>query len=265
MLVPPQVEDDQALYKRRALSMTWTNGDRELRFSGSLPLEQGVAFEQAIWNIAKPLRAADKKTGSPVLEWQQYTADALVTLATQPSGGGEGGVRRSPTTMIVHLSEDGTPPFIEGAGPSSVETAERLCCDARRLVIKPCGSDLVRSRVTRCASYPQMRALYKRAGGHCQYPGCTATRELQGHHMILDTLGGPGRARQSHPALHPPPHVAARPPHRRQRPRRESRLHRPERTRHHRQPTPRTTPLTGGDRAAAVRRSCCNSAVPCGR
>ncbi len=35
-----------------------------------------------------------------------------------------------------------------------------------------------------------MRALYKRAGGHCQYPGCTATRELQGHHMILDTHGG---------------------------------------------------------------------------
>ncbi len=97
-----------------------------------------------------------------------------------------GGVRRR---VIVHLSED-EPPFIEGAGPISPETAERLCCDARRLTIKPHGNDLVHSRVTRCASYPQMRALYKRAGGHCQYPGCTATRELQGHHMILDTHGG---------------------------------------------------------------------------
>ncbi len=94
------------------------------------------------------------------------------------------------TTLIVHLSEDGTPPLLEGSGPISVETAERLCCDARRLTIKPHGDDLVHSRVTRCASYPQMRALYKRAGGHCQYPGCTAKRELQGHHMILDTLGG---------------------------------------------------------------------------
>ena len=101
----------------------------------------------------------------------------------------DAGVRRSPTTVIVHLSED-EPPLIEGSGPISVETAERLCCDARRLTIKPHGGDLVHSRVTRCASYPQMRALYKRAGGHCQYPGCTATRELQGHHMILDTLGG---------------------------------------------------------------------------
>ena len=78
------VADDQALYARRALSMTWTRGERELVFSGRLPLEQGVAFEQAIWNIAKPQRAADKHAGS-VLEWQQSAADALVTLARQPA------------------------------------------------------------------------------------------------------------------------------------------------------------------------------------
>ena len=66
--------------------MTWSGDGRELKLSGSLPLEHGIAFEQAIWNIAKPLRALDKKHGAPVLEWHQYTADALVTLATQPSG-----------------------------------------------------------------------------------------------------------------------------------------------------------------------------------
>ncbi len=104
--------------------------------------------------------------------------------------GDEGGVKRSRTTLIVHLSEDGTPPLLEGSGPISLETAERLCCDARRLVIKPHGNDLVHSRVTRCASFAQKRALYKRAGGHCQYPGCTAKRELEGHHIILDTAGG---------------------------------------------------------------------------
>ncbi len=81
-LVPPAVADDQALYERRALSMTWTRGRRELVLSGRLPLEQGAAFEQAIWNIAKPQRALDKQAGT-VLEWQQYTADALVTLARQ--------------------------------------------------------------------------------------------------------------------------------------------------------------------------------------
>ncbi len=46
------------------------------------------------------------------------------------------------------------------------------------------------SRVGRCASYAQLRALHKRSGGHCQYPGCTATRELEAHHLIADERGG---------------------------------------------------------------------------
>ena len=79
-LAPPVVEDDQALYARRALSMSWTRGRRELCLSGRLPLEQGAVFEQAIWDIAKQQRAVDKQAGS-VIEWQQSAADALVTLA----------------------------------------------------------------------------------------------------------------------------------------------------------------------------------------
>ena len=80
--MPPKVADDQALYERRVLQMTWTRGGRELAFSGRLPLEHGIAFEQAIWNIAKTQRAADKQAGV-MLDWQQSAADALVTLATQ--------------------------------------------------------------------------------------------------------------------------------------------------------------------------------------
>ena len=104
-LAPPVVADDQALYARRALSMTWTRGRRELCLSGRLPLEQGAIFEQAIWDIAKAQRAADKQAGS-VLDWQQSAADALVTLAQHGGGGERGGVRRSATTLIVHLSDD---------------------------------------------------------------------------------------------------------------------------------------------------------------
>jgi hypothetical protein len=185
-LAPPAVEDDQALYERRALSMTWTRGRRELVLSGRLPLEQGAAFEQAIWEIAKSRRALDKQAGT-ILEWQQYTADALVTLAR--CGGTDGSPRRSPTTLIVHLSDD-QPPLLEGAGPISPETAQRLACDARRLTIKPSDRDLVHSRVGRCASYAQQRALYKRSHGHCQYPGCTATRELEAHHLTPAEHGG---------------------------------------------------------------------------
>jgi hypothetical protein len=184
-LAPPLVADDQALYARRALRMTWTRGRRELAFSGRLPLEQGAVFEQAIWDIAKTQRAADKQAGT-TLDWQQSAADALVTLAQH--GHGDGGVRRSPTTLIVHLSDD-QPPLLESAGPLSVETAARLTCDARRLTIKPTGRDLVHSRIGRCASYAQLRALHKRSR-HCQYPGCTAARELQAHHLVTDEDGG---------------------------------------------------------------------------
>jgi hypothetical protein len=183
-MVPPRVEDDQAIYARRALSMTWTRGRRELAFSGRLPLEQGLVFEQAIWDIAKTQRAADKRDRT-VLDWQQSAADALVALAQTGEGGG---VRRSPTTLIVHVSDD-EPPFVEGAGPISPETAERLGCDARRLTIKRSGRDLVHSRVGRCASYAQMRALHKRSR-HCQYPGCTANRELEAHHLVAHECGG---------------------------------------------------------------------------
>ena len=185
-LAPPAVEDDQVLYERRALSMTWTRGRRQLAFSGRLPLEQGAVFEQAIWSIAKSQRALDKQTGI-ILDWHQSAADALVTLAKRCRGAA-GGVRRSPTTLIVHLSED-APPLLEGAGPLSRETAERLGCDARRLTIKPSGRDLVHSRVGRCASYAQQRALHKRSG-HCQYPGCTAARELEAHHLLAVEHGG---------------------------------------------------------------------------
>jgi hypothetical protein len=185
-LAPPVVEDDQTLYARRALSMTWTQGRRELAISGRLPLEQGAAFEQAIWEIATQQRAEGKQAGI-VLDWQQSAADALVTLATTP-GAASGGARRSPTTLIVHLGDD-EPPFIEGAGPISPETAERLTCDARRLTIKRTGRDLVHSRVGRCASYAQLRALHRRSH-HCQFPGCTATRELEAHHLVADTDGG---------------------------------------------------------------------------
>src|SRR4051794_19281656 len=163
-LCPPLLVDDGELYERRSLSMTWTRAGRELALSGRLPLEQGLVFEQAIRSIAKHQRAIDKSAAGRALEWQHSAADALVALAhgqadsAAAAGGGAGGAggvagpRRSPTTLIVHLSEHGAP-LLEGAGPISPETAERLTCDARRLTIQPRARDLVHSRLERCASY----------------------------------------------------------------------------------------------------------------
>jgi hypothetical protein len=194
-LAPPTVVDDAALRKRRALSLKWIEGGRELVINGRLPLEQAVAFEQAIRSAAKAQRAIDKKHGI-ALEWQQSTADALVTLATASGNGGGGSgsadgggsVKRSRTTLIVHLSPD-APPMLEGAGTIAPETAEYLTCDARRLTIKRHGRDLLHSRLERCASYAQLRALLAR-DVHCRYPGCTAAHELEAHHILAIFHGG---------------------------------------------------------------------------
>ena len=77
-------------------------------------------------------------------------------------------MRRSPTTLIVHLSAD-APPFLEGAGPLSPETAERLACDARRLTIKPSAATSCTRASDAAPPTPQLRALTS-AQSHCQYP-----------------------------------------------------------------------------------------------
>ena len=164
-----------------------------------------------------------------------------MTLVRQ-GGEGKRGATRSPTTLIVHLSDD-APPLLEGAGPISPETAERLTCDARRLTIKPQGRDLVHSRVGRCASYPQQRALHKRAS-HCQYPGCTAVRELEAHHLIPVERGGKTELNNLI-LLSPATTSIGRPPRPHRRHRRGARLQRRGRTRNRHQPVTRTAALGG--------------------
>jgi hypothetical protein len=169
-LAPPQLEDDAQLYRNRALRTTWTKGNRELAIHARLPLEQGLAFERVVSDATCVQRAADKQAGI-VLEWQQSAADALVALVTRDGSRAHDGVQGRQTTVIVHLSDDGTPPLLEGAGPISPETADLLTCDARRLTIKLGGDDLFHTRVGRCASFAQRRALFKRSGPCLRCPG----------------------------------------------------------------------------------------------
>jgi len=180
-LNPPRVEDDQELYRRRKLSMAWTNGKRELLVHARLPLEQGLAFENAIWSDAKARRAIEKRDGI-VLDWQQSAVDALVALVTRTATGS--GAKRPTAQLVVHVSDD-TPPMLEGAGPISPQTAERLTCGQPRLYIKHDGDDTLHATEGRLASDPQKRAMHHRSP-HCQYPGCTATRDLEHRYRTLD-------------------------------------------------------------------------------
>ena len=221
-LAPPAVADDQALYERRALSMTWTRGRRELVLSGRLPLEQGAAFEQAIWNIAKPQRALDKQAGT-VLEWQQYTADALVTLA-------RGGRRRRRREAQPHHAD---------------RAPQRRPAPAARRRRPDQPRDRRATRMRRAPPHDQAagsrpRALARRALRLLR-PATRAAQALRRPlpvprlHRHPRTRSPPhhprrarrqDRARQPHPALPPPPQTPPRPPHPHQRHRRAPRLHR---------------------------------------
>ena len=217
-LAPPVVEDDQALYARRSLSMTWTRGRRELVFSGRLPLEQGRPSSRRSGTSPSPSARSTSRPARP----RVAAVGRGRARHARPPGGAEGGVRRSPTTLIVHLSED-APPLLEGAGPISPETAERLACDARRLAIKPSGRDLMHSRVGRCASYAQHRALHKRSDGIASIravPLRASSRRITSSPVEW----GGDRVRQPHPALRPAPQAPPRPPHPHQRQRRATRL-----------------------------------------
>ena len=234
---PPTLADDEELYQRRALSMTWTRGRRELAFSGRLPLEHGAAFEQAIWSIAKPQRAHDKQAGI-LLDWQQSAADALLTL-THHSGAANGSIKRSPTTLIVHHS------------------ARRTTAARRRRPTQPRNRRTTRLRRTpphHQTHGPRPRALAR----HTLRLLRTTTRAAQTLtplpiprlHRCPRARGTPprtrrarrqDRTRQPHPALPPPPQTPPRPPHPHQRPQPPTHLHRPNRTHHHQQPATRTT------------------------
>jgi hypothetical protein len=185
-IVPPTVTDDQALYERRALSMSGTRGRRELAFSGRLPLEQGVAFEQAIWHIAKTQRALDKQTG--MLEWQQSAAVGLSTCAAYSGD----------QNLSFGLSESRRPPHLVGADP------RQRCDDRKRPVIatctrcKPRGNCRVLQR--------DLRALHRGAGGpaESQEPAPRTQWRPPGTFRRLPTCQGPRPPNQAPTTLGTP-------------------------------------------------------------
>ncbi len=202
-LAPPTVTDDQELYERRALSMTWTRGRRELAFNGRLPLEQGAAFEQAIWSIAKTQRAADKQAGT-TLEWQQSAADALVTLARQRR-------RRRRCDAQPHH-------------PDRAPQRRRAAAARRRRATQPRDRRATRLRRTPPhdqAQRPRPPALPRRtlrllraAARTPQALRALPVPRLHRHPRTRSPPRHPGRARrhdrarQPHPALPPPPQTA---------------------------------------------------------
>lgn len=170
------------------------DGSFELR--GRLRAEDAAVLRRALDLAREVLRepAPDDERSAG-----QLAADALVLLAdsvlvTGPSGRGTPDRHE----VVVHLDaealvgHDQGRAHVEDDTPIAVETARRLCCDAGIVpqLEGPSGELLSIGRRSRTVPQALRRALRHRDGG-CRFPGCTATRWVDAHHIRHWADGGP--------------------------------------------------------------------------
>ena len=224
------------------------------RINGRLPLEQGVAFENAIWDIAKRRRADDKKDGI-VLDWQQSAADALVTLA-------QGGTAATDGGGVARRTGD--------ARSCTSATTRRRCskAPARSAPRPPSASPATPAALAHPAARRRPRALargprrlLRRSSARCSSaPAALPVPRLHRHPRARSAPRDPrrpgrqDRARQPHPALPPPPQCLHDYGIRMSGTSRPTRLQRRRRPPHHRQPTTRPTLLKSKNRAGSATR-----------
>jgi hypothetical protein len=181
---------------------------------GRLPPEQGARVIAALHAAQEQEfrerrdAAADTAEGTEGSEYLRHAdpvaarrADALVRLAEGYLAGtasGNGGERH-----LLHLhveldtlraDGDGAAGELEGSGSVSAETSRRLACDASVIpwLDDKDGEPLSVGRRTRTIPPAIHRALRRRDGG-CRFPGCTASRFVDAHHVRHWADGGETR------------------------------------------------------------------------
>jgi hypothetical protein len=159
----------------------WTAG-QELRFKGSVPVDDGARLLKAI-ERAMPER--DKANPQTV---GQRQADGLVALASVRVAD-DADPDRATVVAVVELAAicDDDPRAtaeLETGEPLATETARRLVCDSRLsvLVQDPSGRAVGVGTTARVVGPALRRALMAR-DGHCRFGDCTARRFLHAHHI----------------------------------------------------------------------------------
>ncbi len=174
--------------------MPCADGSFELR--GRLTSEDAAVLQRAL-DLAREVLG--EQAPDPERTPAQLRADALVLLADSVLVTGPCGRSTADRhEVVVHVDvaclsgdEHGVR-HVEGETPIAVETARRLCCDAGIVpqLEGPTGELLAIGRRTRTVPPAIRRALRHRDGG-CRFPGCTATRWVDAHHVIHWADGGP--------------------------------------------------------------------------
>jgi hypothetical protein len=185
-------------------------------FRGRLTAEQGAVVARAL--EAAMDRAFEETRGEPKevareIEREQFTiglaepiaqrrADALERVARGYLAGPEVS-DSSGDRYLVNLHTDietlkadgeGAEANIDDRSSVPAETSRRLACDASLLhwLETEEGEPLSVGRKTRSIPPAIRRALQRRDGG-CRFPGCTATRFVDAHHIVHWADGGETR------------------------------------------------------------------------
>jgi len=178
---------------RHLLLMPDVDGSVEVR--GRLTAEDAAVLRRALALAGEVVRREapdDDRTAA------QLAADALVLLADSVLVTGPAGRSTADRhEVVVHVDADALTGdergvrHVEDDTPIAVETARRLCCDAGIVPQLERGGELLAiGRRTRTVPPAIRRALRHRDRG-CRFPGCTATRWVDAHHIDHWADGGP--------------------------------------------------------------------------
>ena len=215
------LDDVQALIRSRSVSTRWDETGA-LVIQGRLTPEQGEVFLKALAKATEALTSRSGTTQSDAEDTPPDTstdaywarrADALVQVMADSLVGGGTSTPGDRHQVHVHVSAEtlaGTntdtssePTTGTNAATSTIdvpaetlhpETIRRLACDGGLVTIieNTEGSPLSVGRKTRAIPPTIRRALLSR-DRHCQFPGCTQDRYVEGHHIVHWAKGGETR------------------------------------------------------------------------
>jgi hypothetical protein len=179
---PAYVEPETAEQRAAApasLSMLYDEHGRfQLRYSASA--EVGALVEQAVKEAKDALFTAGHSDASH--------ADAIAEIATRSLAEVSSTSRRDRYRVYVHLSSDGA--WVNGAGAIPPGLAGKFACDATVQPVRDRdGRPVSVGRAQRIVPDRTRRLIEDRDRG-CRFPGCTATRFVEIHHLTPLSQGG---------------------------------------------------------------------------
>lgn len=176
--------DEQRRIEGRSLRCSWDD-DGCLVVRGRLTPEDGallMAVLDAAENVPAGTFSPDERTAA------QRRADAFATVIRSAVGDDGAAI---PCEINVAVEPDGHGHIPNGPSLDAA-TVERLACDAAIVPVSEGadGGDLRLGRRRRRPNRAQRRAMARRDGGACQFPGCRVSRYVDAHHVDWWEHGG---------------------------------------------------------------------------